>query len=383
MSASAPRPLEGLLIISIEQALAAPLCSGRLAEMGARVVKVERAEGDFARGYDAAAKGQSSYFAWTNRGKESLVLDFKDADDAALLRRLIAKADILIQNLAPGALERAGFGSEQLRADHPRLITCDITGYGAEGPAAGLKAYDLLVQCESGLAGLTGTPEACGRVGVSICDIGAGLNATIGALSALTLRQHTGQGSSIAVSLFDAAADWMTVPYLHELYGAGAPPRLGLRHPSIAPYGAYAAADGAEVVISIQNEREWRQFCCDVLQQPALTQDQRFASNNARVAHRDALDAAIAAVFSTLPLDRLLARLTEASIAFGQLRSVAEMARHPALRTWPMQSVEGELAMVAPPVRTPWDAGRFEPAPSLGAQSEMLRREFATELETL
>lgn len=374
---STDKPLAGLLVVSIEQALAAPLCTGRLAEMGARVIKIERAEGDFARGYDKAANGEASYFVWTNRGKESMVLDFKQPEDAALLERIVAGADVFVQNLAPGALARAGFDSTSLRERHPRLITCDISGYGSEGSGSELKAYDLLVQCESGLVGVSGAPEAYGRIGVSICDIGAGMNAAIGVLSALALRERTGRGSGIAVSLFDGAADWMTIPYLHEMYGSGAPTRQGLQHPSIAPYGAYPTRDGREIVISIQNEREWQRFCEVFLQDPAAAQDARFASNTERVRHRVALDALIAGVFAQVDAGAALQRLAAANTAYGQVRSVAELAAHPALRTWPMTVGGRELQMVAPPVRAPWDDCRFEPAPRLGEHSANLRAEFA------
>lgn len=376
-AASASRPLEGLVVISIEQALAAPLCTGRLAEMGARVIKVERAEGDFARGYDDAANGQASYFVWTNRGKESVVLDFKDAEDAELLHRMLAGADVFVQNLAPGALVRAGFGSELLRERYPRLVTCDISGYGTDNAASNLKAYDLLVQCESGLAGITGAPEACGRIGVSICDIGAGMNATIAVLSALALRERTGRGSGVSVSLFDGAADWMSIPYVHEVYGTGAPKRLGLKHPSIAPYGAFTTRDANDIVISIQNEREWQQFCTRFMRLPELGKDPRFASNTERVRNCEALDRIIATAFATLDIDEALARLSDSNTAFGQVRSVGQMARHPALRTWPM-TVDGKtLQMIAPAVRAPWDVGRFASAPGLGEHSESLREEFS------
>jgi itaconate CoA-transferase len=372
----AAKPMDGLLVVSIEQALAAPLCTGRLAEMGARVIKVERAEGDFARGYDAAANGESSYFVWTNRGKESLVLDFKRQDDAALLERILAQADVFVQNLAPGAVARAGFDSEALRVRHPRLITCDITGYGSEGPASSLKAYDLLVQCESGLISITGAPEGYGRIGVSICDIGAGMNATIAVLSALALRERTGRGSGVAVSLFDGAADWMTIPYVHEVYGNGAPTRQGVRHPSIAPYGAYSTRDDHDIVISIQNEREWQNFCAVFLENKEVAADTRFASNTERVRNRAALDAVISAAFARMDASDALATLEAANTAFGQVRSVAAMAVHPALRTWPMQVGERELQLIAPAVRAPWDIQRFMPAPELGQHSAALRDEF-------
>jgi crotonobetainyl-CoA:carnitine CoA-transferase CaiB-like acyl-CoA transferase len=345
--------------------------------MGARVIKIERPEGDFARGYDRAARGASSYFVWTNRGKESLVLDYKRPEDAQLLERMLAQADVFVQNLAPGALARAGFDSEGLRSRHPRLVTCDISGYGDHGEVASLKAYDLLVQCESGLAGISGAPQEPGRIGVSICDIGAGLNATIGVLSALAQRARTGVGCGVAVSLFDGAADWMTVPHVHEIYGDGAPERQGLQHPSIAPYGAFVTAQGDTVVISIQNEREWSLFCQHFLCDPGLAQDPRFASNTLRVQNRPALNTAIAEVFSSLETTGALQRLSLASTAYGQLRSVADLARHPALRTWPMRVGQEDLDLVAPPVRTPWDSGRHASAPALGEHSNQLRREFA------
>jgi len=370
-------PLSGLTVVAIEQALAAPLCTGRLADMGARVIKVERAEGDFARGYDAAANGHSSYFLWTNHGKESAVLDFKLAEDAALLHRLIANADVFVQNLAPGALARAGFDSAELRERHPRLITCDITGYGESEAVGKLKAYDFLVQCESGLVGVSGAPGAPGRIGVSICDIGAGMNATIAVLSALALRARTGAGSGVSVSLFDGAADWMTVPYVHERYGKGAPPPQGLKHPSIAPYGAYQTLDSREVVISIQNEREWRQFCTVFFNGDAVASDPRFVSNNARVKHRDALDTIIGDVIAARPLAEILTLLGEANIAYGQLRHVTDVVKHPALRTWPMTAEGQDLQMIAPPVRAPWDEHRFRAAPKLGEHTASIRMEFA------
>lgn len=374
---SSVKPLAGLLVVSIEQALAAPLCSGRMAEMGARVIKIERPEGDFARGYDAAANGESSYFVWTNRGKESLVLDFKREDDAALLDRILSQADVFIQNLAPGALARAGFDGESLRKRYPRLITCDITGYGAEGPASSLKAYDLLVQCESGLVSITGSPDGYGRIGVSICDIGAGMNATIAVLSALALRERTGKGSGVSVSLFDGAADWMTIPYVHEVYGNGAPTRQGVRHPSIAPYGAYTTRDGRDIVISIQNEREWQNFCNVFLKQPAIATDPRFASNTERVRNRAALDELISEAFAQVDIAEALQTLGISNTAFGQIRSVADMAEHPALRTWPMQIGDRELQLIAPAVRAPWDDHAFESAPAIGQHSAALRNEFA------
>ena len=377
MSKPNPPPLRGLLVVSIEQAVAAPLATCRLADAGARVIKIERPEGDFARGYDTAACGLSSYFAWTNRGKESLVLDYKQPADAALLDRLLQRADVFVQNLAPGTLDRAGYGSAALRQRHPRLVTCDISGYGSEGPASRLKAYDLLVQCESGLAAISGTPEGIGRIGVSVCDIGAGMNAAFGIMTALAQRERTGRGSGVEVSLFDGSADWMAVPYLHERYGAGAPPRVGLRHPSIAPYGAFETRDGKLVVISIQNDREWAQFCALFLGQTELASDPRFATNAHRVANRNQTDAVVAARFAALSVGDALVALTAANTAYGQVRSVAEFIDHPALRTWPMPVGDVAIEMVAPPVRAEWDAGHHSAAPTLNEHGAAIRREFS------
>lgn len=370
------RPLEGLLVVSVEQALAAPLASCRLADLGARVIKVERPEGDFARGYDQAVFGMASYFAWTNRGKESIALDFKLAEDAAQLWRLCDRADVVIQNLLPGALDRAGFSVEAMQRRNPRLVTCSISGYGDDNATRHLKAYDLLVQCESGLVSVSGVPGTPGRIGVSICDIGAGMNAATAILAALALRERTGQGCHLDISLFDGAADWMAVPYLHQVYGQGAAQPCGLQHPSIAPYGAYRSADGHTLVISIQNDREWQRFAQSFLQQPALGTDERFASNALRVQHRDALDARVQSAFHAMPLDMAIAALGDAGIAFGQVRSVADLAQHPALRTTPMPVGDEVVAMVASPLRGPWETAQFRPAPALDEHGTAIRSEF-------
>ena len=302
--------LDGLLVVSLEQAVAAPYASSRLADAGARVIKIERAEGDFARRYDNYARGQSAYFVWLNRGKESLKLDIKDPDDAALLHRVLDRADVFIQNLAPGAASRAGFGSTELRTRRPELITCDISGYGEDGPYRDMKAYDLLVQAETALASVTGTPDAPGRVGVSVCDIACGMASHAAILEALIARGLTGKGRSLACSLFDGMADWMNVPFLQYAYGNGIPPRLGLNHPSIAPYGAYACGGngsdgGSEVVIAIQNQREWARLCAHVLEDAGMADDPLFHDNLARVANRPALDERILAVFGKLTRDEV------------------------------------------------------------------------------
>jgi len=292
------KPLEGMLVVAIEQAVAAPLCTARLVDAGARVIKIERESGDFARLYDNAAGGESSYFTWLNHGKQSLLLDFKQREDAGLLHRIIARTDVLVQNLAPGAMERAGFGSSALRKVHPKLITCDISGYGDAPEVAHMKAYDLLVQAESGLIEISGGPGEPGRIGISLCDIGAGITAHGAILEALLLRERFGQGAGVAISLFDVAAEWMSVPYIHAVHGDGAPKRVGLHHPSIAPYGAYETSDGIKTILSIQNEREWVRLCGEVLQLPDLVTDVGFSSNTLRVKNRVALDQAIASVLA-------------------------------------------------------------------------------------
>jgi crotonobetainyl-CoA:carnitine CoA-transferase CaiB-like acyl-CoA transferase len=370
--------LEGLLVLSLEQAVAAPLCTARLADAGARVIKVERAEGDFARGYDGVVHGESAYFVWLNRGKQSLVADIKQAKDAALLHRILKRADIFVQNLAPGAAARAGFGSDTLRRINPALITCDISGYGSEGPYKDMKAYDLLIQCESGLASITGGPEAPGRVGVSAADICCGMNAHAGILEALVARNRTGRGAAVATSLFDGLADWMAVPLLHQDYGGRAPSRVGLSHASIAPYGAFTAGDGVQIVLAVQNEREWRAFCEVVLQQPGLAQESRFSTNASRVANRGALDAQIEAVLERLTGADLAERLQTAQIAFGRLNDVAALSVHPQLRRMEVATPTGSVSMPAPPVISDDDRAQPGRVPKIGADTSLIQAEFAT-----
>jgi len=374
------RPLEGVVLVALEQAVAAPYCSSRMADAGARVIKVERPEGDFARGYDTNVFGECSYFVWINRGKESITLDLRLAADQAQLDALIAGADVFLQNLAPGAAARLGFGASALRARHPRLITCDISGYGEAGPLHQLKAYDLLVQAEAGLVAVSGAPGPWGRIGVSICDITAGMNAMIGIQQALLQRARTGIGSGVKVSLFDSAAELMSVPYLQARYGGVAPQRVGLRHPSITPYGAFTCADGRAFVLSIQNEREWQAFCTEVLEQPGLARDPRFANNTQRTANRDQLEAMIQAVTGALAYAVLGQRLARAQTAFGAINSVQDLIEHPQLRLREMP-VNGERAWIpAPPCVTQWEEPVFRAAPALGANSETLRKEFAPKL---
>lgn len=369
-------PLEGVLVIALEQAVAAPFCTSRLADAGARVIKVERAEGDFARDYDTVAGGESAYFVWVNRGKESICLDIKDSRDASLLRRMLREADVFVQNLAPGAAARAGFDSTELRNANSKLITVDITGYGESGPYRDMKAYDLLVQCETGLASITGAPEQPGRVGVSVCDIACGMYAHAGILEALIEREQTGCGKGLAVSLFDALADWMTVPLMHQEGAGQAPPRVGLNHPSIAPYGAYPCCDGEQVVIAIQNEREWAHFCNAVLARPDLVEATLYETNVARCTNRTALDQEICQVFSTLGRAELMERLSQAKIAFGAVNSVADLARHPQLRRTSVLTESGSVDLVAPPVRVGGTEPRLRPVPALGEHGEAIRREY-------
>lgn len=368
--------LEGILVVALEQAVAAPLASCRLADAGARVIKIERPEGDFARFYDHAARGESAYFVWLNRGKESLVLDIKNETDRALLERILARADVFIQNLAPGAAARAGFDPAMLRQRWPRLITCSITGYGEDGPYRDMKAYDLLIQGETGLASITGAPDAPGRVGVSVSDIAAGLNAYAAILEALLRRKRTGEGALLHVSLFDATAEWMAVPLMHHEYAGKAPLRVGLRHPSIAPYGAFATGDGASIIIGIQNEREWVRFCELILGKPALAADSRFSDNVRRIANRDALETLITESFAAQSRDLIAAKLVKAGIAFGNLNSVADLAKHPQLRLIETRTAAGPISVPVPPAWT-MESSPPRPVPELGQHSAALRREFA------
>ena len=360
------KPLDGIVVVALEQAVAAPYCSSRLGDAGARIIKIERPEGNFARGYDACVFGESSYFVWINRGKESVALDLRGDEDKARLHALVAEADVFIQNLAPGAAARLGFGSDALRAAHPRLVTCDISGYGESGPLHQLKAYDLLVQAESGLVAVSGAPGPWGRIGVSICDIAAGMNALIGVQQALLQRERTGNGSGIKVSLFDSAAELMSVPYLQARYGGTAPERVGLKHPSIAPYGAFTCSDGRDVVLSIQNGREWLSFCATVLGDPGIATDPRFSSNSVRTANRVELDGLIQAVLGRLTYAQAVDRLTEAQTAYGAINSVHDLIDHPQLRTREM-SVNGRRALIpATPYVTEWDEPTFAAAPRVG-----------------
>lgn len=380
MSELSFKPYAGLLVVSLEQAVAAPLASCHFAQGGARIIKVERDGGDFARSYDSAVKGTASYFAWANHGKESLCLDIKAPSDAALLHDILDQADVFIQNLAPGAIARAGFAPEVLRQRNPRLITCDISGYGEDGEYRDMKAYDFLVQCESGLVAVNGAPGHPGRIGVSVCDIGASMNAIIGIQKALYARSITGKGSEVKVSLFDTAADWMTVPLMHTVYAGKAPAPVGLHHPSIAPYGGFGTQDGEVLAISIQNEREWINLCCKVFADPQLASDPRFCNAAERVRNRAALDNYVAAFFAERSRAELEDMLRSAAIAYGAVNSVERFAHHPQLRRAAVTLENGEEAhLVAPPVRHSFEPEdlRLGRVPALGEHSAAIRAEFA------
>ena len=421
-----PLPLSGLLVVSLEQAVAAPMCTCRLADAGARVIKVERPEGDFARYYDKLAvprapaqhtrsapsptqtsarrglggggehtefvegkhtelaasdsaciapEGQSAYFVWLNRGKESLVLDLAREDDKALLAAMLGKADVFVQNLKPGAIAKLGFPLAALRAAHPRLVICSISGYGEDGPYAARKAYDMLVQAESGLASVTGSPEAPARVGVSVCDIAAGMNAYEAILEALYARERTGEGAAISIPMFDAMAEWMAVPLIQ--YEGGAPPkRIGLAHISIAPYGAFKTKDGADILISIQSDREWRVPAEKVLGDTAFAADPAFATNVARIARRAETDARVAAVFGATDEAALTQKLAENDIAFARVNDTGDLAVHPQLRRIDIGTASGAVSYPAPPARSDAAPRRYGAVPSLGEHSAKIRAEF-------
>ena len=371
-----PGDLEGILVVSVEQAVAAPYASSRLADAGARVIKVERPEGDFARRYDAYVNGESAYFVWLNRGKESAGLDLKEAADRRLLARMVEKADVFIQNLAPGVIDRLGFAPDALRAKNPRLITCSISGYGDEGPYRDLKAYDLLVQAESGLSSVTGNAAGPARVGVSVCDIAAGMTAFQGVLQALLGREKTGHGRHVSVSLFHALADWMNVPYLQYVYGGHAPARSGLHHPTIAPYGDYACGDGKSVLFSIQNETEWTIFCREVLGRPDLAADPRFDTNPKRVANRAALDPIIKEAFGAAPRGEIVRRLEAARIAYGRVSTLEDLERHPQNRTVTVETPSGPVRILAPGMVFDEESPDLGPVPAIGAHTAAIRAEF-------
>ena len=371
------KPLDGILVIALEQAVAAPYCTSRLADAGARVIKIERAEGDFARGYDNQVMGQSAYFVWLNRGKESLVLDIKQPEDAKLLENILSNADVFVQNLAPGAADRAGFGSEALRKRYPRLITVDISGYGEEGDYAEMKAYDFLVQGESGLISVTGSPEVMGRVGASVCDIAAGMYSKIAILEAIIKRDRTGEGSTIKTSMFGGMVEWLSPWLLHQAYGELSEQRIGLHHPAIAPYGAYECAKGELILIAVQNQREWKRLCAEVLNKSELSEDSRVHDNVARLANRSFLDKEIKSVLSGIQRDKVKELLTKAKIAFGAVNTIEDVSCHPALKHIQTDTPQGRIKVMAPPAQVKGEIEDILEVPAIGQHNHTIRAEFS------
>ena len=358
-------PLEGITVVAVEQAVAAPFCSSRLADAGAHVIKVERPEGDFARDYDRAAKGQSSYFVWLNRGKDFEVIDLATSEGRSRLEKLIAGCDVLLQNLKPGSMDKLGFSLERLKKDYPALISCTISGYGDEGPYADRKAYDLLIQAESGLASITGGADGPSRVGLSIVDIATGATAHAAILEALIARARSGKGADIRISMFDVMADWLSVPLLN--FEAGQPPqRIGLAHPSIAPYGVFRSKDGKDILISIQSEREWKKLCADVLGKPDLPGDPRFANMVERVRNRNLTDTIVGDAFASMTREQLLKRLSGADIAFAEVNSMADLAVHPHLRRIEVDTPKGPVTYPAPAAIVVGEPRHYGAVPGIG-----------------
>jgi itaconate CoA-transferase len=374
-------PLEGIMVVSLEQAVAAPFATRQLADLGARVIKIERpGVGDFARGYDATVNGMASHFVWLNRSKQSLTLNLKENGAKDVLNRLLARADVFVHNLAPGATERLGFGAERLREEHPRLIDCGISGYGSTGPYRDKKAYDLLVQCETGLVSTTGTPETPSKVGISAADIAAGMYAYTGILTALYMRERTGEGAAFEVSLLEALGEWMGFPAYFTGYGGSQPPRTGASHAAIAPYGPFEAGDGRVVFLGLQNEREWVKFCDAVLERPELATDPRFDTNSRRVENGEELDEAIEGAFKDLSSEEVISRLDGARIANARMRTVQEFLDHPQLEArgrWrEVDSPVGPIRALVPPVTMQGVESVMEPIPEVGEHTDAILEEL-------
>ncbi|WEH19688.1 CaiB/BaiF CoA-transferase family protein [Streptomyces sp. VNUA24] len=374
-------PLAGITVVACEQAVAAPLATRQLADLGARVIKVERpGTGDFARDYDETVRGMSSHFVWLNRSKESITLDLKHPEAAEVMDRLIGRADVFIQNFAPGAAERLGLGAEQLRARHPRLITCSVSGYGSSGPYRDAKAYDLLIQAEAGLLSVTGSEDAPAKTGIPAADISAGMYAFSGILAALYERERTGRGGAVDISLLDSLVEWMGYPFYYTEYGGTPPVRAGTSHAAIAPYGTFAAGDGTEIVLAVQNEREWVSFCRTVLGRPELASDERFHNGSRRVANRKALEEHITEVLSGLTAEQLEQRLTEGRIAHARQRGVTELGTHPQLlardRLTEVHSPVGPLTAIRPAIGLQGHAPRMDPIPALGEHTDAVLEEL-------
>lgn len=375
------RPLEGITVVGLEQVIAGPFCTRQLAELGARVIKIERpGEGDAARHYDSTVKGQSSHFAWVNRSKESLSLDVKHPLAKEILARLVAKADVFVQNLAPGAAERLGLGAAELRARHPKLIWCGISGYGPSGPYASKKAYDLLVQCETGLLSVTGTPEAPAKAGIPVADIAAGMYAFSSILAALLRREREGAGATLDITMFEALGEWMGFPSHYATYGGEAPPRSGAYHATIVPYGPFQAGDGKTVFLAIQNAREFERFCAVVLEQPALAQDARYANATARRENRDAMHAEVERVFSKLTAAEVIARLERADIANAEMRDMHSYWDHPQTAARGRKVDVGLPGGTYQALKPPFNLSDFEPrmdaVPALGAQTRTILKDL-------
>jgi len=382
------RPLEGITVVSLEHAIAAPFCTRQLADLGARVIKIERpGVGDFARAYDARVKGQASHFVWTNRSKESLTLDLKNAQAMAALKQLIAKADVLVQNLAPGATARMGLAYDDLKPAHPGLIVCDISGYGEDGPYRDKKAYDLLIQSEAGFLSITGTQDTPSKAGNSVADIAAGMYAYTNILSALLLRGKTGQGSHIDVSMLEALGEWMGYPMYYAFDGATPPARSGASHASIYPYGPFPAGDGGIIMLGLQNEREWKVFCDKVLLQADLATDARFASNALRNQNREALRGLIVSAFAALSTDQVEQRLEEAQIANARMNDMAGLWAHPQLKSrqrWrDVGSPVGMLPALLPPGRNSAFDYRMDPIPKVGEHTDAILQELGLSKEAV
>ena len=376
-----PKPLEGITVVSLEHAIAAPFCTRQLADLGARVIKIERpGSGDFARAYDTRVKGQASHFVWTNRSKESLTLDLKHPDALAALKSLLAKADVLVQNLAPGAAARMGLGYEDLKKQHPQLIVCDISGYGDNGPYRDKKAYDLLIQSEAGFLSITGTPESPSKAGNSVADIAAGMYAYTSILSALLLRGKTGEGSHIDVSMLEALGEWMNYPLYYAFEGATPPPRTAASHASIYPYGPFAAGDGGVVMLGLQNEREWKVFCEVVLQDASVATDPRFDTNARRNENREALKGLVLAQFGQMSTAEVVARLDKAQIANARMNDMAGVWAHPQLaardRWQTVGTPAGDIPALLPPGRSSAFDYRMDPVPGVGEHTQAILREL-------
>jgi crotonobetainyl-CoA:carnitine CoA-transferase CaiB-like acyl-CoA transferase len=375
------RPLEGITVVALEQVIAGPFATRQLAELGARVIKIERPQGgDAARSYDHSVKGQSSHFVWTNRSKESLSLDVKQPQAKEILHKLISRADVFVQNLAPGAVERLGLGAATLRSRHPRLVWCGISGYGPSGPYAEKKAYDLLVQCEAGLLSVTGTPEAPSKAGIPVADIAAGMYALSSILAALLRRSRSGEGATLDITMFESLGEWMGFPAYFTAYGGAAPPRSGAHHATIVPYGPFPTADGGSVFLSVQNEREFARFCETVLGSKSLAADPRFANGPARLANRDAMHAEIERAFAALSTAQAVAKLEAADIANARLNSMREFWRHPQLeargRRTTIQSPAGEIDALKPPFNLSDFEPRMDPVPALGQHTRAILSEL-------